>query len=156
MTRRRFHRTTEVTPRSKSPFAFQTCKVTKKKQGRKGCARGTTRYFLRSFPSHGPPLVPETGRWSGPRPNPWNWTVTTLDINLKGLPRVLHGLTANFKGHRTKWTFPNHYFGRRLLWMTSFSSQEKVGGAEMTRILSTIILEFLRSPNPTPWRVGGG
>ena len=59
--RRRFHRTTEVIPRrpwkSKSPFVSRPIKISIKQRGRKGCARGTTRYFLHSFPSFGPLVV---------------------------------------------------------------------------------------------------
>ena len=60
MTRRRFHRTTEVIPRrpwkSKSPLLPDLIKQVKT-QGCKGCIRGTTRYFLHAFPSYGPPVV---------------------------------------------------------------------------------------------------
>ena len=60
MTGQLFHRTTEVILRrpwkSKSPFASRPIQIIKA-QGRKGCARGTTRYFLHSFPSCSLPVV---------------------------------------------------------------------------------------------------
>ena len=58
MTGRRCHRTTEAIPRH--PWKSKSlCFLTKKQKHRdeEGCARGTTRYFLHSFPSHGPPVV---------------------------------------------------------------------------------------------------
>ena len=62
----RFHRATEVIPRrdwkSKSPFASSPIKIMKATEGRKRCARGTTRYFHRSFPSYSRPVV--QSHWS--------------------------------------------------------------------------------------------
>ena len=59
MTGGRFHRTTEAIPRrpwkSKSPFASGPMKISIKRGTRGG--RGTTRYFLHSFPSCGPPVI---------------------------------------------------------------------------------------------------
>ena len=61
MTGRRFHRATEVIPRrpwkSKSPFASKPIKTSKNNTRTQGWgARGTTRYFLHSFPSCSPPV----------------------------------------------------------------------------------------------------
>ena len=60
MTGRRFHNTTEVIPRrawkSKSPLLPDLVEPAKT-QGRKGCARGTTRYILHSLPLYSPPVV---------------------------------------------------------------------------------------------------
>ena len=66
MTRRGFHRTTEVIPRrpwkSKSPFASKPIIKSENTGTQAGCARGTTRYFFQSFPLCGPPVV-QSLRW---------------------------------------------------------------------------------------------
>ena len=116
MTRRRFHRATEVSPRrpwkSKSPFASRPLQRSEI-QGRKGHAQGTTRYFLHSFPSHGPPVVQSyRSQTNGPWPEfPKNGSKMTKKMDL-GSFSVFHSMP----GHLLQGTEPpltlrqeNHY-----------------------------------------------
>ena len=57
MTGRRFHRTPEVSPCRPWKFLLPDILNKPETQERKGCPRGTTRYFLLSFPSYGPLVV---------------------------------------------------------------------------------------------------